>query len=37
MPAMTTHIPGTFCWPELCSADVAGIEEVLCFVVRMGI
>ena len=21
MPAMTTHVPGTFCWPELCSAD----------------
>ena len=27
MFAMTTHIPGTFCWPELCSADVAASKQ----------
>lgn len=27
MPAMTTHIPGTFCWPELCSADAAASKK----------
>ena len=27
MPAMTTHVPGTFCWPELCSADVAASKK----------
>ena len=27
MTATTTHIPGTFCWPELCSADVAASKQ----------
>ena len=27
MPLMTTHVPGTFCWPELCSADVLASKK----------
>jgi predicted enzyme related to lactoylglutathione lyase len=27
MSAMTTHVHGTFCWPELCSADVAASKK----------
>jgi predicted enzyme related to lactoylglutathione lyase len=27
MPATTAHVPGIFCWPELCSADVAASKK----------
>jgi uncharacterized protein len=27
MSTMTTHVHGTFCWPELCSADVAASKK----------
>ncbi len=30
MAVTTTHAPGTFCWPELSTADQAGAEKFYC-------
>ena len=27
MPTVTTHAPGTFCWPELATSDVTGAKK----------
>ena len=27
MPATATRVPGTFCWPELCSVDAASSKK----------